>query len=248
MGLPLLLVFGCESKKSRTQSEGRSREQQSKPEIVADDLIYLEEMARNPESPQPILIAMHGFGSNERDPLGWATSLSERFFVVSIRAPLDLGNDRYAWFGRGIPDNKRVEAHADKVIKVIEGLPRTAFSQGSGSDESVKSPVFVTGFSQGARMAIEVGKRAKPGLIQGVLAFSPSLFESQGLSVPTLIGHGRRDKVVPFNRIEDRSLRLIELGSSVTFIPFDAGHTISPSLFGEAQHWTETILNRKPNE
>ncbi len=252
MYLGLLYVFclGCESPKEVTPEPTPIKIvkpiQVVKPvQPEETDLIYLEEMAKVPESPQPILVVMHGYGSNERSTLDWGTRLSDRFFVVSVRAPIEMGNDRYAWFARGGAKDEVVAKHADKVLRAIEGLPRTAYSQSSGTDDTVKSSLFVAGFSQGGRMAIEVAKRAKPGQVQGVMAFSPAEFKADSLSIPTLITHGRADKVVPFNLVEPVAKTLIKSGSPVTMHPFNGRHSIPRVVMTFAGKWADNQLPKK---
>lgn len=247
LSLLLCFSFSCDSPQPRTIPLPNKPSENVPRDLVKpttdSDLIYLEELAVLPESPQPILVVMHGYGSNERDLLELGKSLNDRFFVVSVRAPIDLGNDRYAWFGRGSSaDDKVVAANADKVITAINGLPRTANSQGSGKDDKIRSPLFIAGFSQGGRMAIEVARRAKPGLIQGAIAFSPAAFKADGLTIPTLITHGRADKVVPFKLIEPVAKKMIQDGSPVQFKPFEGRHSIPPVALQSAKRWADAFL------
>ena len=44
----------------------------------------------------PLLILLHGFGSNESDLHSFANYLPENHFIVSIRAPFKLHNGGFA--------------------------------------------------------------------------------------------------------------------------------------------------------
>ena len=46
----------------------------------------------------PLLLLLHGVGSNEDDLFGLAPYLDERFLIISVRAPNTLGPGSYAWF------------------------------------------------------------------------------------------------------------------------------------------------------
>jgi phospholipase/carboxylesterase len=46
----------------------------------------------------PLLLLLHGVGSNEHDLFGLAPLLDQRFVVVSLCAPITLGPGNYAWF------------------------------------------------------------------------------------------------------------------------------------------------------
>jgi len=46
----------------------------------------------------PLLLLLHGVGSNEYDLFGLAPYLDKRFLIISVRAPYTLGPDSFAWF------------------------------------------------------------------------------------------------------------------------------------------------------
>jgi phospholipase/carboxylesterase len=51
----------------------------------------VREAAAPSNGPAPLLMLLHGVGSNEHDLLGLAPSLDPRFTIVSARAPIVLG-------------------------------------------------------------------------------------------------------------------------------------------------------------
>jgi phospholipase/carboxylesterase len=48
-------------------------------------------------TPPPLLLLLHGLGSNEQDLIGLASRLDPRFFCVSARAPYALDEKAKAW-------------------------------------------------------------------------------------------------------------------------------------------------------
>ena len=46
----------------------------------------------------PLIILLHGIGSNEHDLFSFADHLPGKFLVVSVQAPYSLGNNGYAWY------------------------------------------------------------------------------------------------------------------------------------------------------
>ena len=46
----------------------------------------------------PLLLLLHGYGSNEEDLFSFASELPEDYYVVSARAPFDLSYGSYAWY------------------------------------------------------------------------------------------------------------------------------------------------------
>ena len=60
-------------------------------------MLFVNQSAIHAE-PAPLLILLHGVGSNEQDLIGLAPALDPRFFVVSARAPITLGYGAYGWY------------------------------------------------------------------------------------------------------------------------------------------------------
>ena len=46
----------------------------------------------------PLLILLHGYGSNERDLFSFAEELPEELLIVSAQAPYEMGHGGYAWY------------------------------------------------------------------------------------------------------------------------------------------------------
>jgi len=46
----------------------------------------------------PLLILLHGYGSNEEDLFSFATELPEELIIISARAPQNLGFGSYSWY------------------------------------------------------------------------------------------------------------------------------------------------------
>jgi phospholipase/carboxylesterase len=64
------------------------------PKIKKDALGNAEQsVAKN-----PLLLLLHGYGSNEEDLFSFATELPDDYFIVSARAPFDLMYGSYAWY------------------------------------------------------------------------------------------------------------------------------------------------------
>src|SRR5689334_2129116 len=73
----------------------------------------------------PLLILLHGYGSNEQDLFGLAPYLDPRFLILSLRAPYELMPGGYAWFEIGwtangiVIDGQQAEASRKLLADTI---------------------------------------------------------------------------------------------------------------------------------
>lgn len=188
----------------------------------------------------PLLVAMHGIGSNERDLVSAYHSLESQAVLAFPRSPLPHPPG-YAWYRLiriGVPD----PASFDAAIETL-GLWLRALRAEPGMADR---PVILSGFSQGAIMALSYAI-GHPDQIAGVIAFSgyiPSgvletalAGKGQEHAVRILLAHGRRDQLFPFARLEETAQQLEQIGIRPTLAPHDSGHDIPPSAMEAAKAW-----------
>ncbi|WP_030147951.1 alpha/beta hydrolase [Mycetocola saprophilus] len=102
---------------------------------------------------RPLLLLLHGYGSNEADLFGLVPHLPEAPVIASLRAPLQAPwpIDGWSWFPLavpGAPDPAGLDASVDAIIAWIDALPFTPTS------------VAAAGFSQGGAMSVHLLRRA----------------------------------------------------------------------------------------
>jgi phospholipase/carboxylesterase len=98
---------------------------------------------------RPLLVVMHGRGSNEEDLFGLAPQLPPEFVIASLRAPLPEGGG-WSWWETvvsGNPDAERVDSAAAAVTTWLDALPFEPTRVGT------------LGFSQGGAMATHLLRR-----------------------------------------------------------------------------------------
>src|SRR5690606_40911781 len=61
-------------------------------------LVHLIRKPKVASEKAPVLIMLHGYGSNEVDLFSFAEDLPDELFIISVRAPLTLQPYGYAWF------------------------------------------------------------------------------------------------------------------------------------------------------
>lgn len=100
---------------------------------------------------RPLVVLMHGRGSDEHDIAGLVPSLPPGFVYASVRAPFRFGPG-FAWFDDAVetPGDPRMaagDAAADAVLAWLEALPW------------VPPAVGALGFSQGGAMSTQLLRR-----------------------------------------------------------------------------------------
>ncbi len=191
----------------------------------------------------PVIVLMHGVGSNEKDLFSFANQLPDSFLVISLRAPITLSKDSYAWYHLTFENGTRVgnpaEAEASRlmIIKFIDQLKtKHAFNE---------KRVYLCGFSQGSIMAYSIGLTV-PDKIKGIAAMSGRLLEEvkpivapkeKLKNLQVFISHGTNDGVITINYARETVNYLKTLGISPTYKEYPEAHTISPAMFNDMLMW-----------
>ena len=97
----------------------------------------------------PLLLLLHGYGSNEDDLFSFAPEIDDQIFIVSARAPYDMQPYGAAWYainfdasGGKFSDLDQARDSSKKVLKFIEEL-KDAYPIDTEN-------INILGFSQGA--------------------------------------------------------------------------------------------------
>lgn len=205
---------------------------------------------RGMPGPSPLLIMLHGFGSNEADLLGLVPYLDERLHIASARGPLRIETDAYGWYrvahtaggpivheGEEQGSRKRLALFIDEMIEVHCVDPRR---------------VFLLGFSQGATLALSFALTV-PERIAGVLIFSgrvmrelPGSMASPAriANMPIFMAHGLHDDVVPIARARSSREFLLGFDADLNYREYPTGHKIAAEMLTDANGWLSEHLNR----
>ena len=198
----------------------------------------------------PLLLLLHGVGSNENDLFGLAPYLDERFLIISVRAPNTLGPGSYAWFDvdftpQGpVIDPAQAEVSRKALIDFI-GEAITAY----GADPK---QVYLLGFSQGAIMSASIAL-TRPDLVAGVALMSGRILpEIQTLMAapeklegfPILVVHGIDDTVLPINHGRASRQLLASLPVELTYHEYPIGHEVSQESLADVSSWLSAQLDK----
>jgi phospholipase/carboxylesterase len=223
--------------------------------LTPTDLAYLEIPPREQDRPTPpLLILLHGVGSNEQDLISLAPLLDPRFHIVSLRAPYELGPGSCAWFHvLFTPQGPRHDAREAEVSRelLIDTIPGLVAATGTDPEQ-----VYLMGFSQGAIMSLYLGLTL-PELVAGVVAMSgrviPEAIERLATprelaGLPALVIHGTADAVLPVDHGRATREALAGLPIDFTYREYPMGHEISPESLADIVAWLGARLDAPTDE
>ncbi|MES2306715.1 MAG: dienelactone hydrolase family protein [Gemmatimonadota bacterium] len=194
----------------------------------------------------PVLVLLHGRGSDERDLFPIGRELDSRATVVSVRAPFEAAPWGYgpgwAWYrflGGTTPEAESFVAGQEALARFLDDLPALlgrAVSSGS---------IVLGGFSQGGTtaLAFALRNRGRVGAVMvfsGFLADHPSVVATPATvaTLPIWWGHGTADGAIPFANAEAGWAALRDVGAELTTESYPGmGHSISPAELRSASLW-----------
>ena len=192
----------------------------------------------------PLLIMMHGYGSDENDLFSFASELPEELFIISVRAPYPMQPYGNAWYAINFDadqnkwnDNDQAKQSRDIIAKFI--------------DEAIeaypvnKNSVTLLGFSQGSILSYAVAL-TYPEKVKNIIALSgyvnkdilPENINQQDYSnLEFYCSHGSVDQVIPVEWARQTAPFLSSLNIKHKYSEFPVGHGVAPQNFYEFKNW-----------
>lgn len=210
----------------------------------------LHHLVREPKiklKKNPLLLLLHGYGSNEEDLFSFASELPDEYYVISARAPFDMGFNSFAWYAINFDadENKFSNiAQAQQSRDIISDF----IDEIIANYEIDSNSVTLVGFSQGCILSYAVAL-SYPEKVQRVVAMSGYFnqeiaklnFEENDFSTLKIFAsHGTVDQVIPVDWARKASPELIILGIDIVYKEYPIGHGISPQNFYDFKNWLET--------
>jgi len=208
-------------------------------------LKYETAVPREVREGAPLVVLMHGRGSDRFDLLGLAPAIAPGAVVVTPEAPwpgLPWGyGPGWAWYrflGGNRPEPESFETSQRALAAFLE--------QVRGELPVATGPLVLGGFSQGGVMAMAYALRS-PGAVPRVMNFSGFLADHPTVRpTPESVagtrffwGHGTMDPMIPFSFAVDGRRRLQDAGADLTARDYPIGHGISPDEAADARTWLE---------
>jgi phospholipase/carboxylesterase len=203
----------------------------------------------------PLIVLLHGRGSDRFDLLGLRRGLPAGAVIVTPQAPFPAAPWGYgpgwAWYrylGEDRPEPESFD-RSHELLREFLGSIAVQLPIRTG-------PLVLGGFSQGGTMSLSHALRY-PGTVPLVLNFSgflaahPSVSATSETVAGTRIfwGHGTEDGAVPFALAQKGRAALEAAAADLTARDYRIAHSIAPAEVADATAWIETALaNAGPAE
>jgi len=227
--------------------------------LVLDGLPVL---ARIPESPKALLLALHGLQGSKELILSLLPGYKEAGFLL-------LAPDAPRHGERGRPPSAKSEHYVEEVYQVALAFAEEAKGVAEEAQSRYPLPLFLAGgslgafvvhllLSQGFRpqaalafigsgfpMKLPQGQRLEDPRVAALYQTPPALKGETYGGVPLLHLHGTKDLIVPLERME-RTVEALRPhypeGRLARFVEEGAGHTITPLMARVGRAFLEAWL------
>ena len=192
----------------------------------------------------PLIILLHGYGSNEEDLFSFAPELPKEYYVISVRAPFDLQPYGHAWYAIHFDADENKFSDNDEAresVKLIASFIDEMIAKYPIDTDNIN----LIGFSQGAILSYATAltypeKIAKVVALSGYLNLDivPENIDKQAIAhLKFFISHGTVDQVIPVDWARKAKPALETLGLDVTYNEYPIGHGVAPQNFYDFKNW-----------
>jgi phospholipase/carboxylesterase len=218
--------------------------------------------SKNADAAPLTVVLMHGYGAPGDDLVALAGAIAAPAGTTFVfpEAPLTLSDptmpflgDARAWWPIDIGRYERAirQGTLEDIVKDVPPGMAAAREAVLGMLDALEAEtnaagrrLVIGGFSQGSMIATDVVLRSKrpfAGLVilSGTLLAAgdwlPAIASRKGL--PVFQSHGTEDPILPFAVAQALNHVLDEGGLASTFLPFDGGHGIPPTVMRDLGQW-----------
>jgi phospholipase/carboxylesterase len=198
----------------------------------------------NPSEASPVIIMLHGFGSDENDLFSFADELPDSYTIISLRAPIKMEPYGNAWYNIYFDNTQGKFSDTEQAVKSRD-LIRDCIDEILKKYNVKKDEVTLLGFSQGTILALAVAL-SYPEKIKNVIALSGYIdrdllvagYASKDFSkLKVYSSHGSVDQVIPITWARKTKPFLDALHIDCSYSEFPVGHGVAPQNFYEFKEW-----------
>lgn len=215
------------------------------------EILPLVSVIRNSNltSKSPLLILLHGYGSDENDLFIFANEMPKELLIISLRAPHKINPYGYAWYAINFDANQKKWNNLEQAkdaMKSINKCIETACSLYSINNSNIS----ILGFSQGCilSLALALNYPKKFKNIIGLGGYICEDFLNQNYQkekhkhLDFYCSHGSSDQVIPVEWARKTPKFLKKLKIKCKYSEFPTGHGITPQNFFEFKEWLKVRI------
>ena len=208
----------------------------------------IREPLKKTNTPPPLLLLIHGYGSNEEDLMNVSKEFPAEFFIISLQAPYQVDFGRYAWFSIDFFEEKKTY-NIRQAISSLE-LISLFITQAISYYNLNETNVWLCGFSQGAILSYALALNY-PKKINKIIALSgflskelikmgkePNIYSH----LEFFISHGQQDDIIPIEWVKDTLKFLTNYKVSYLYQVYKAGHQINQENYIDLLTWINSKL------
>ncbi|KAA3620736.1 MAG: alpha/beta fold hydrolase [Flavobacterium sp.] len=196
------------------------------------------------EGKPPVIIMLHGFGSDENDLFSFASELPSEYAIISLRAPLQMQPFGNAWYtiyfdanNDKFSDDEQAIASRELVVKCLDEI--------ISAYKVDPERITLLGFSQGTILSFAVAL-SYPEKVANVIGLSGYVneailkegYENNNFSdLNIYTSHGSVDQVIPVEWARRSKPFFDKLKISCSYSEFPVGHGVAPQNFYEFKDW-----------
>ena len=198
------------------------------------DLQYLVREPQNITPKTPLLILLHGYGSNEEDLFSFTPTLPKDWLVVSFRAPFSTQYGGFSWYDidlMNLENRIDIPQAKESLQGIIENIMKI-----TNQYNLVENETHLCGFSQGGILSYALSLQ-NPELFSKIACLSSypeeKLLENIQKDKKKLeqlkffISHGAEDTVIPIEWGQKGATLLYDLSCYFTFREYMSGHGVN---------------------
>lgn len=206
-------------------------------------LYHLVREQKNKLEKNPLLLLLHGYGSNEEDLFSFASQLPDEYLIISARAPHALPPYGNAWYAINF-DSDMNKFSDDVQAAQSRDIIANFIDEVIANYPADKDRVTLIGFSQGAILSYAAAltypeKIARVAALSGY--FNPDIINSVDKSkaekLQFFISHGSVDQVIPVEWARKAPEALKNFGITAEYHEYPVGHGVAPRNFYDLLDW-----------
>lgn len=212
------------------------------------ELHYIVRQPKTEQENPPVLILLHGYGSNEEDLFSFASELPDKLLIISARAPYDMNFGGFAWYAITLDANDEKFSDLDEARKSLTKI--AAFiDYVKTTYKTAPNNTFLLGFSQGTILSYALSLNY-PNKVNHVIALSgyindelvPENVSTLNITTDYYISHGDVDQVLPVEWARKAPEYLNTNNLKNVYSEYPVGHGVAPQNFYSFKSWIEERL------